>query len=234
MIRVLLVDDHKLLRQALRRLLSVEPDIEVVGDAGNGLEGQQLAWDLKPDVILMDISMPTLGGISATREIIRNLPDAKIIMLTMHKEDANVLQAVRAGAVGYILKSDGVEAVIAAVRAAASGGSAIDPDLNSQILKEFRRLAAKQGADEELGLLTDVDISLLRLIAAGLSNKEMADRLSYARSTVKNRVSVLFQKIGVADRTQAAIYAMHHGIVFLADEGDNPDAELAGSSTSRT
>src|SRR5262249_22307342 len=138
MIRVLLADDHQLFRQGLRRLLEAERDIQVVGEAGNGLEVQRLAEELQPDVIIMDVSMPVVDGLAATRELVRQSPRARIVILSMHSQDGHLFQAVQAGAVGYALKSAGSEQLIAAVRAAASGGAMIAPALTDKVLTEFR------------------------------------------------------------------------------------------------
>ena len=212
MIRVLLADDHQLMRQGVRRLLEAEADIEVVGEAGDGLEVQKMARELLPDVILMDVSMSIVDGISATRQIVREHPDMRVVMLTMHSHDGHLFQALQAGAIGYQLKSAGADQVLAAIRAAASGGSVIAPSLAGKVLTEFRKMAAQLDVAGGLGQLSEVELQILQLVASGLSNKEIAQRLSFAESTVKNRLSVLFQKIDVADRTQAAIYAITNGI----------------------
>lgn len=212
MINVLLADDHQLLRQGVRRLFEGEPDIRIVGEAGDGLEVQRLTQELRPDVILMDVSMAIVDGISATREILRQHADVKVVMLTMHSQDGYLFQALQAGAIGYIPKTAGADQLLAAVRAAARGESVIAPSLAGRVVSEFRRLASKLEVDDGLGQLTEIEMQVLQLVASGLSNKEVAARMSFAESTVKNRLSVLFQKIGVADRTQAAIYAITHGL----------------------
>lgn len=212
MIRVLLSDDHQLFRQGLRRLIESERDLQVVGEASDGLEVQRFFGELRPDVVLMDVSMPIVDGISAAREIVRQWPDARIVMLSMHTQEGHLFQALQAGAVGYVLKSGGADQVLQAVRAAAQGEAVIAPALTDKVLTEFRRMANKVGVEDELGQLSEVELQMLKLIASGLSNKEIATRMSFAESTVKNRLSVLFQKINVADRTQAAIYAITHGV----------------------
>ena len=212
MIRVLLADDHQLLRQGVRRLLEGEPDIQVVGEASDGLQVQKMAEELQPDVVLMDVSMGVVDGISATRQIVRQHPWIKVVMLTMHSQDGHLFQALQAGATGYILKTSGAEQVLSAVREAASGNSVIAPQLAGKVLTEFRRMAAKLDVEDGLGQLSELELQVLQLVASGLSNKEIAVKLSLAESTVKNRLSVLFQKINVADRTQAAIYAITHGL----------------------
>ena len=212
MIRVLLADDHQLMRQGVRRILEGESDIQVVGEASDGLEVQRMAHELQPDVILMDVSMGVVDGISATRELLRQAPWMKIVMLTMHSHDGHLFQALQAGATGYILKTAGADQVLNAVRAAAAGGSVIAPSLAGKVLTEFRRMASKLDVESGLGQLTETEMQILQLVASGRSNKEIASKMVLAESTVKNRLSVLFQKINVADRTQAAIYAITHGL----------------------
>lgn len=217
MIRVVLADDHQLFRQGLRRLLEPEQDIEVVGEANDGLEAQRMVAQLKPDVVLMDLSMALVDGISATREITRQWPDTHVVVLSMHAEEGHLFQALQAGAVGYVLKSAAADQVLAAVRAAAQGGGVIAPGLTPKILTEFRRMASKLGVEEGIGQLSEVEMKLLQALAAGMSNKEIAAKMCIAESTVKNRLSVVFQKIQVADRTQAAVYAITHGLAPVGD-----------------
>ena len=212
MIRVLLADDHQLMRQGVRRILEAESDIQVIGEASDGLEVQKMAHELQPDVILMDVSMGVVDGISATRQLLRQAPWMKIVMLTMHSHDGHLFQALQAGATGYILKTAGADQVLNAVRAAAAGGSVIAPSLAGKVLSEFRRMASKLDVEDGLGQLTEIEMQILQLVASGRSNKEIATKMMLAESTVKNRLSVLFQKINVADRTQAAIYAITHGL----------------------
>jgi two-component system, NarL family, response regulator LiaR len=214
-IRVILADDHQLVRQGVRRLLEEEQDIQVVGEAENGIDVQRLVQELSPDVVLMDIDMRVCDGISATREITRQWPSTRVVILSMYTQDGHVFQALQAGAAGYVVKSSGADQVVCAVRAAARGGSVIAPDLAGKVIAEFRRMASKINVDDGMGQLSESDIKLLQNLAAGLSNKEIADRMGLADSTVKNRLSMLFLKIGVADRTQAAIYAIRHGFAPL-------------------
>jgi len=224
-IRVLLADDHVLFRQGLRRLLDAEADLEVIGEACDGLEVQGLVEELKPDVVLMDISMPVIEGLSACREIARRWPDSKVVILSMYADETHLFQALRGGASGYVLKTAGIDHVLSAVRAAAHGGGVIAPDLTGKVLDEFRRMVSKIGAEDGLGQLSEVELKILQLVASGLSNKEIAEQLCFADSTVKNRLSVLFQKIGVSDRTQAAVYAITKGIAPMAPN----DAATAGT-----
>lgn len=220
MISVALADDHVLFRQALRHLLDSEDDINVIGEASDGRAIQNLVEQNQPDVILMDINMPGIDGVTATRELKAQLPDVRIIILTMFSEDGHVIRAVRAGADAYLLKNSESSRVVDAIRAVHRGESIIEPQLASKLLSEFRRVSDVREEDS-MGGLTSREMDLLRLVATGLSNKEIALKLSLAESTVKNRLSLLFEKLGVKDRTQAAIYALSHGLIPLSSENDS-------------
>ena len=230
MIRVALADDHRLFRLGLRRLLESERDIQVVGEADDGLAIQRIVEETAPNVVLMDISMEIVDGISATREITRRFPDVHVVMVSQYGQEGHLFQAVQAGAVGYVLKTAGVEQLLSAVRAAAHGGSVIAPKLATKFLAEFRRMASKLGPEDGLGQLTDGELQLLQLVASGLSNKEIAARLGFAESTIKNRLSTMFQTLGVADRTQAAIYAITRGLVPLERVEPSFEGMLAASA----
>jgi DNA-binding NarL/FixJ family response regulator len=208
-----LADDHTLFRQGLRQLIELESDMEVVGEAVNGAEAIDLARRMQPDIVLVDINMPVVDGVSATREIVRENPDVGVIVLTMYPEDGYVIRAITAGARGYLLKDADSSRVVEAVRTVAAGHSQLDPGMTTKLLQEFRRIAQQPGQDTAMGGLTPREIDLLRLIASGRSNKEIALELNLAESTVKNKLSVLFQKLDAKDRTQAAIYAMSHGLL---------------------
>ncbi len=212
-IKVLLADDHGLFREGLRKLIEIEPDIRVVGEACDGLEVLNMVEEFEPDVVLMDINMPVADGIAATREIVRRRPETGIIVLTMHKEDGHAVRAVQAGARGYLLKSAKAAEVVGAIRAVAKGASLVDPMMMTKVLAEFRRIAAESGPQDGLAGLTETELGILRLLAAGASNKEIAKKMGLANSTVKNKLTVLFGKVDVADRTQAAIFALKHGLV---------------------
>jgi two-component system, NarL family, response regulator DegU len=216
-ISVALADDHVLFRQALRHLLDTENDIHVVGEASDGRAIQTLVEHHQPDVILMDINMPGIDGVTATRELKSQVPDVRIIILTMFSEDGHVIRAVRAGADAYLLKNSESSRVVDAIRAVHRGESIIEPQLASKLLSEFRRVSDVREEDT-IGGLTAREVDLLRLVASGMSNKEIAQHLSLAESTVKNRLSLLFEKLGVKDRTQAAIYALSHGLIPLSQD----------------
>lgn len=211
-VSVVLVDDHVLFRQALRHLLETEPDIRVVAEGSDGSAVEALVAEHAPDVVVIDISMPAIDGITATQILREKYPNLGIIVLTMFAEDSQVIRAIRAGADGYLLKNIESSKVVDAIRSVARGESVVDPELASKVLNEFRRLSDVDGYNNIAGL-TEREISLLQLVASGMSNKEIAGELGLAESTVKNRLSILFQKLDVKDRTQAAIYAMTHGLV---------------------
>ena len=215
-IRVVLADDHQLFRQGLKALLELERGITVVGEASDGLEVQRVSLEQHANVVLMDINMPIVDGLSATRELLRADGKIGVIILCMHHEERHVFQALRAGARGYLLKTSRVSEVAGAVRAVASGLSLLDPSVTSSVVSEFKRMSSKQTPEDGLGQLTETEVKILQHVSAGMSNKEIASKLSLAESTVKNRLSVLFEKIGVLDRTQAAIYAITHGIAPTA------------------
>lgn len=216
-IKVLLSDDHGLFREGMRKLLEMDHDIKVVGEASDGLEALKMVDELEPDVILMDINMPTVDGVAATREILRKRPNVGVIILTMHKEDGHAIRAVQAGARGYLLKSARATDVALAIRAVSKGASLVDPMMMTKVLSEFRRMSIDAGGQDGLAGLTESELDILRLLASGASNKEIAKDMGLANSTVKNKLTVLFGKIDVVDRTQAAIFAMKHGLIAQND-----------------
>lgn len=205
-IRILLVDDHSVVRQGLRMFLSLDPDLEVVGEAANGAEALRLAHELKPDVVLMDLLMPVMDGIAATAAIRQELPDTEVIALTSVLEDASVTGAVRAGAIGYLLKDTQAEELVRAIRAAANGQVQLAPEALARLMREVR-------APESPETLTERETDVLRLLAEGQSNKEIARSLHIGEKTVKTHVSSILSKLGVPSRTQAALYAVRIGLV---------------------
>jgi DNA-binding NarL/FixJ family response regulator len=211
-IRLLMVDDHRMFLQGLRSLLEMEPDIKVIGECTNGYEALDAVLRLQPDVVLMDINMPGLNGVDATRQILEQRPDTGIIILTMYREDAQVFHAIKNGARGYVLKDVETSEVVRAVRAVARGESVIDPVLATRVLTEFKRVW-QQGSAHPRDGLTERELAILRLIAAGLSNKEIGAELCFSEKTIKNYITVIFQKLHLTDRTQAAVYAVQHGLV---------------------
>ncbi|MBV9229275.1 MAG: response regulator transcription factor [Chloroflexi bacterium] len=212
-ISVLLVDDHALIREGLRQLFTLEQDIQVVGDAVDGLDALQKIRQLQPDVVLMDIHMPIMDGITLTRQVTHEFPAIAVIMLTMLQQQQQMLQALRNGARGYLLKSSSAHEVAQAIRAVYEGGVSLEPVLATAIVNEFRRLSDSATENQGVDLLTDKEIDIVRYVAMGMSNKEIAEKLAYAEKTVKNYLSVIFQKLHLRDRTQVAIFAMRHGLL---------------------
>lgn len=211
---VLLADDHHLFREGLRQLLEATGEIRVVGEAANGEEAVRMARELQPRVILMDINMPVVDGIRATETVTRLCPNTNVIVLTMFWEDDYAIQAVRAGAKGYLLKNARSDEVVRAVRLAAAGGSAIDPSLAPVLLREYHRMLTRSHDDQQRdGALNQREMTLLKLLAAGYNNRQIANELDLAESTVKNNLSALFHKIGVRDRTQAVLFAFAENLV---------------------
>jgi DNA-binding NarL/FixJ family response regulator len=208
-IRVMLVDDQRLMREGLRILLDMEPDLEVVGEAGDGREAVESYPRLLPDVVLMDVRMPEMDGVEATRRILTHHPQARVVILTTFDDDEYVFEGIRAGAVGYLLKAASSEELANAVRTVASGGALIEPSVARRVMAEFARLSQPSQMEKEklIDPLSEREIDVLRLIAQGFSNREIADRLYLAEGTVKNYVSSLMQKLSVRDRTQAALRA---------------------------
>lgn len=208
MIRVLIADDHEIVRMGLAGYLDTEPDMEVVGQAQNGEAAVQLALDLKPDVILMDLLMPVMSGIDATRALQAQQSASRVVVLTSSVDDRQVLEAVRAGATSYLLKTSTARQVLDAIRRASVGESVLDAHVQKQLVGQ---LQAK--AEPELWRdLTDRELDVLKALSTGKNNQEIADALKIGVKTVKTHVSNLFIKLGVQDRTQAAIYAIRHGL----------------------
>ena len=212
-ISVLLVDDHALMREGLRQLLELEEDIHVVGDAVDGFDALHKIRQLSPEVVLMDIHMPIMDGIALTRQVTRDFPDTAVIMLTMYRQHQQMLQAMKSGARGYLLKSASSREVAQAIRTVHAGGMLIEPRLTGAIVSEFRRLSDSTSPGPHTNELSDKEIEIIRYVAAGMSNKEIAAKLAYSEKTVKNYLSIVFQKLGIRDRTQAAIFALRQGLI---------------------
>ena len=221
-IQVLLADDQDIIRTGLTIILNHQPDIEVVGQAADGIQAVEMAKALRPDVILMDVKMPRLNGIQATRQIVSALPKTQIIILTTYDTDDWVFDGIRAGAIGYLLKDASSDTLAEAVRGALRGESQIDPTVARKLLREFQHVTAErtpkpQDSAEE-SMLEQVaarEEDVLRLLAGGLSNKEIATELSLSEGTIKNHISAIMAELHANDRTQAGLPALKHGLVDL-------------------
>jgi DNA-binding NarL/FixJ family response regulator len=220
-ISILLVDDHALFREGLRQLLQLEKDIQVAGEAIDGLDAMQKIRQLRPDVVLMDIHMPVVDGITLTRQITQEFPAIAIIMLTMSHQNQQMLQAMKNGARGYLPKTASAHEVVETIRKVHQDGMSIKPDMTRAIVSEFRRLSDAASGSQITDILAEKEIEIIRYVAAGMSNKEIAEKLAYSEKTVKNYLSIIFQKLHLRDRTQVAIFALRHGL--LAEEEMQPD-----------
>jgi len=216
-IKVLIADDHRVVREGLAAILKMKDDIHIVGEAKDGMEAVEKVKTLVPDVVLMDVSMPRMGGVEATRQIKREFPHIGIVALTMYDEQQYIFDLVRAGATGYLLKDSESSQIVAAIRAIYKGESLIHPSVASKILAEFSLMSQKKG--KKPGWvehdLTEREITVLRLVADGKTNKEIANNLDLSEKTVKNHVRNIFHKLQVYDRTQAAILAIRKGLIEL-------------------
>ena len=215
MIRLLLVDDQRLMRDGLRILLELETDFEVVGEAEDGARALEYYHEFSPDVVLMDIRMPVMDGVEATRHLRETDPNAKVIILTTFDDNEYVFEGLRAGALGYLLKDVSADELADAIRKVAAGGSMIEPSVARKVVAEFARLAppTPEATEELIEPLSDREIEILKLVSKGLTNKEIAVRLYLAEGTVKNYVTSILQKIDARDRTQAAIRARELGLL---------------------
>ncbi|HKA19363.1 MAG TPA: response regulator transcription factor [Blastocatellia bacterium] len=214
-ITILIVDDQALFREGLRTLLSVQRDFEVIGEAANGEEALREARKKRPAVVLMDLQMPVLDGVAATRQLRSAQPDTKVIVLTTFDDDDYVFEGLRAGAVGYLLKDAPSEKLVEAIRAAARGESFLQPSVASKVIAEFTRLTDKRAQPNRLLVepLSSRELEILSLIAKGDSNKEIAAALLIAEGTVKNHVTSILGKLAVRDRTQAALKGLELGLI---------------------
>ena len=213
-IRVLIADDHAIVRKGIRALLATEADIEVVGEAADGKEAVEKAERLHPDVILMDLVMPGMDGIEATRRITTRQPETRILVLTSFAEDEKVFPALKAGALGYLLKDAGPEELVRAIRQVYCGESSLHPAIARKVLQELSRPPEQPLTPEPL---TERELEVLRLIAKGKSNREIAEELVISEATVRTHVSNILGKLQLASRTQAALYALREGIAELSE-----------------
>jgi DNA-binding NarL/FixJ family response regulator len=216
-IRVLIVDDHGVIRQGLRMYLWSDREIEIVGEARNGAEAVKLARELHPDVVLMDLLMPVMDGVTATRIIREELPDTEVVALTSVLDDGAIVEAVRAGAIGYLLKDTEAKELIRAITAAAAGKAQLPNSVTMRLVKDL--LAAEPTTPS----LTEREIAVLRLLARAKSNKQISQELSVSEQTVKTHVSHILKKLGLSSRTQAALYAIQSGVA-ADQEGPEPPA----------
>ncbi|MEX1158703.1 MAG: response regulator transcription factor [Thermomicrobiales bacterium] len=212
-IRILIADDHSVVRQGLKMFLALDPELEVIGEAENGAEAVRLAGELLPDVVLMDLLMPVMDGITAIENIRATLPDIEVLAVTSVLEDTAVIRAIRAGAIGYMLKDTQADELCRAIKAAANGQVQLSPEAAARLLREVR-------APESPEALTERETDVLRLLARGMANKEIARQLSIGEKTVKTHVSHILAKLGVASRTQAALYAARVGLVPAGKVGE--------------
>lgn len=216
--RVLLCDDHAMFRQGLRSILEAEGDLRVTGEAGTGREAVRHALETRPDVVLMDIQMPELDGVAATKTILAEDPEACVIILTMYRQDKYVFEAVKAGARGYLLKDADADALVSAIRRVAAGETLLNADMAANILDDFRHARElPRPPGHELRELSKREEDILRQLAQGSSNQDIATALNVSEKTVRNRLSEIFSKLRINNRTQAALYALREGIATLAD-----------------
>ena len=209
--KVIICDDQATVRDGLVMLLKLEPDIDIVGTAEDGAEAVEMVADKRPDLILMDLKMPIMNGVEATRQIMMKCPEVKVLVLTTYADDEWVFNAIQAGASGYLLKDTPREELIKAVRGTITGKTYVDPSIAGKVLEQVSSRQT-QPATLITSKLTEREAEVLRLIAKGLSNADIADRLFLSDGTVRNHVSSILAKLGVYDRTQAAVIAIQHGL----------------------
>ncbi|HZG59663.1 MAG TPA: response regulator transcription factor [Anoxybacillus sp.] len=222
--RIVIIDDHQLFREGVKRILDFEEDFEVVAEGADGSEALNIVEQYRPDVVIMDINMPNINGVEATRQLVKTYPDTKVIILSIHDDENYVTHALQTGAMGYLLKEMDADELIEAVKVVAEGGSYLHPKVTHNLVKEYRRLAAKdQNGDSKgqqkqevrlpLHLLTRRECEVLQLLADGKSNRGIGEALFISEKTVKNHVSNILQKMNVNDRTQAVVMAIKNGWV---------------------
>lgn len=215
MIRVIIADDQKILREGLKTIINMEKDIEVCSLAENGQEAYDMSLKLIPDVVLMDIKMPLLNGVEATKKIKESLPEVRIIVLTTFNDDEYIFDALKFGASGYLLKDATPEQIIEAIRTVHGGGALIQPDVAVRVLNKFSQMAKVDkdpDIDERVKLLTDREIVICRLVGEGKSNKEISDELFLSEGTIKNHITNILNKLDLRDRTQIAVFTIKNNI----------------------
>ena len=225
MTTLVIADDQGMVRAGFRSLLDAEPDLDVVGEAANGEEAVDVVRRLVPDVTLMDIRMPVLDGLAATRRLVAEQVPTKVLVLTTFDLDEYVFEALRAGASGFLLKDAPAEELAAAIRVVASGDSLLAPGVTRRVIDAFVRRAgpSRPPKDGRLGLLTPRELEVLGLLARGLSNHDIADRLFVSEATTKTHVSNVLTKLGLRDRVQAVIFAYENGVVVVGEQGTAED-----------
>ncbi|HLK61589.1 MAG TPA: response regulator transcription factor [Chthonomonadaceae bacterium] len=212
-ITVVIAEDERLTRDALARLLALEEDIEVLGQVADGESAVRLVREKRPQVLLTDINMPRANGIEVTQRVKKEFPEIGVCILTIYHDDANVFQAIKAGATGYVLKDSPIEETVAAIHTIAEGGSRLHPSIASRVLAEFNRISTQRAADNALfAELTDREMEVLKEVATGKRNREIAETLFISEKTVKNHISNILSKLNANDRTEAAMMAARHGL----------------------
>ncbi|NEU30266.1 response regulator transcription factor [bacterium LRH843] len=226
-INIVIIDDHQLFREGVKRILDLEPEFEIVASGQDGSEAMDLVRTHRPDVILMDINMPEMNGVEATRELVKAFPHVKVLILSIHDDESYVTHVLKTGASGYLLKEMDAAALVEAVKVVASGGAYIHPKVTHNLIKEYRRLATENDQHEEsigyreveyrkpLHILTRRECEVLQLMTDGQSNRTIGETLFISEKTVKNHVSNILQKMSVNDRTQAVVEAIKKGYVVV-------------------
>ena len=228
-IRILITDDHVVVRKGIQALLSTEPDIDVIGEAENGQQAVLEAERLRPDVILMDLVMPEMDGVEAIRRITRQQPEAHILVLTSFAADDKVFPAIKAGALGYLLKDSGAKELVQAIHQVYRGEPSLHPTIARKVLQELSHPTEQPPTPDPL---TEREVEVLRLVARGQSNQQIAEQLVISEATVRTHVSNILSKLHLASRTQAALYALREGLASLSDAASLSDEASASDETS--